>query len=266
VDLVDDVEFAATPLDGRDVRRWRFLRSLEEGNVKPGELPPPNPEKLSDPAQQDLLLRAYRLNLIHGSAPFLGLQRSRAIPEAYQLVPLLMALNLGQRVRLLIGDDVGVGKSVEAGLIISELIARGEAERCLIVVPAGLREQWQENLSRFFHLDSVIMAGHTRPALERQLLPGQSPWDAFPIIVVSVDYLKRRIGEICSHKWDVVLFDEAHVAARPHVWAGTSQQDKERWELLQALGTSERGCRSSVPTGKCTSLLKELAAWSLSRF
>ena len=149
---------------------------------RPGELPLPDTKTVSDPAKQDLLLRAYRLSLIHGSAPFLGLQRSRAIPEPFQLVPLLMSLDM-PAVRLLIGDDVGVGKSIQAGLIVSELMARGAAERLLVVVPAALREQWQETLDRFFHLDAVIMAGHTRPALERQLLPGQSPWDAYPVIV-----------------------------------------------------------------------------------
>jgi superfamily II DNA or RNA helicase len=239
VDRVDEHEFAATPLDGRDTRRWRFLRALEESRVAPGALPPPDTSVVSDPAQQDLLLRAYRLSLIHGSAPFLGLQRSRAIPEPYQLVPLLMALNM-PAARLLIGDDVGVGKSVEAGLIASELIARGSAERLLVVVPAALREQWQETLSRFFHLEAVIMAGHTRPALERQLLPGQSPWDAFPVVVTSIDYVKKRIGEVLAHRWDIVLVDEAHLAQRPHDWtgAGNSSLQKDRWDFLEAVGQS----------------------------
>ena len=107
------------------------------------------------------------------------LPRSRAVPEPYQLVPLLMALEASP-VRLLIGDDVGIGKTIEAGLIVSELVARGAVQRILVVLPPALREQWQEALSRFFRLDAVIMAGHTRPALERQLLPGQSPWEAFP--------------------------------------------------------------------------------------
>src|SRR5947209_14507118 len=122
VDKVDDREFWGTPLDGRDIRRWRFLRSMEESNVQPGSLPPPDPKVVSDPAKQDLLLRAYRLSLIHGSAPFLGLQRSRAIPEPFQLVPLLMSLDMAS-VRLLIADDVGVGKTIQAGLIVSELMA-----------------------------------------------------------------------------------------------------------------------------------------------
>ena len=239
VDRVDALEFAATPLDGRDTRRWRFLRSLEESNVQSGSLPKPDTATVSDPARQDLLLRAYRLSMIHGSAPFVGLQRSRAIPEPYQLVPLLMALDM-PRVRMLIGDDVGVGKSIQAGLIISELMARGSAERLLVVVPAALREQWKETLDRFFHIDAVIMAGHTRPALERQLLPGQSPWQAFPAIITSIDYVKRRIGEVLAYRWDVMLLDEAHIAQRPHVWGNASNTQKERWEFLEAAGKSDK--------------------------
>ena len=148
IDRVEATEFAATPLDGRDTRRWRFLRSFEEANVLPGELPLPDAGVISDPAEQDLLLRAQRLEMVHGSAPFLGLQRSRAIPEPYQLVPLLMALDM-MPVRLLIGDDVGVGKTIEAGLILSELVARGAAERVLVVVPPALRDQWQGALARW---------------------------------------------------------------------------------------------------------------------
>ncbi len=239
LDQVTEEEFAATPLDGRDSRRRRFLRALEEENVSEGSLPPPDPQRLDDAARQDLLLRAYRLSLIHGSAPFLGLQRSRAVPEPYQLVPLLMALDMSP-VRLLIGDDVGIGKTIEAGLIVSELLSRGSAERMLVVVPASLREQWQESLARFFHLDSVILSGHTRPALERRLLPGESPWEAFPIVVSSIDYLKRRTGEVLSHPWDIVVVDEAHVAARPHEGPWGTALQKQRWEFLEAVARSEK--------------------------
>jgi hypothetical protein len=64
IDRIDARDFWATPLDGRDTRRWRFLRSLEEENVRPGELPEPDAKIVSDPAKQDLLLRAYRLSLM----------------------------------------------------------------------------------------------------------------------------------------------------------------------------------------------------------
>ncbi len=239
VDRVTEDEFVATPLDGRDARRRRFLRALEEENVAEGALPPPDARRLDDAARQDLLLRAHRLGLIHGSAPFLGLQRSRAVPEPYQLVPLLMALDMSP-VRLLIGDDVGIGKTIEAGLIVSELLARGTAERVLVVVPASLREQWQESLARFFHLDAVILSGETRRALERRLLPGESPWEAFPIVIASIDYLKRRIGEVLAHRWDIVVVDEVHIAARPHEGPWGSVLQKQRWEFLEAVSRSDK--------------------------
>lgn len=234
VDRVDDQTFTATVLDGSDTIPTRFLRELEEENVSSGSLPPPDVTKPSDPAEQDLLLRAMRLSLIHGSAPMLGLQRSRAIPEPYQLVPLLMAMAL-PKVRLLIADDVGVGKTIESGLILGELVARGLVNRALIVVPASLREQWQEALRDFFHIETVIIAGHTRSALERRLLPGQSPWEAFPFVVVSIDYAKMHVGEILAHKWDLAIVDEAHIAARPHQAPGRSQQEMLRWEFVERL-------------------------------
>ena len=215
IDHVLNYEFLATPIDGRDVFSRRFLREVEV--LAEGSLAIPDPNKASDPAEHDLLLRAFRLSLVHGSAPLAGLQRSRAIPTPYQLVPLLLAVGK-DRVRLLIADDVGVGKTIEMGLVTSELIARGKVRRALFVVPANLREQTQEALSHFFHLDATIIAGHLRRGLERQLMPGQSVWEAHDLVVVSVDYAKRHPGEILnpSHPWDLVVFDEAHLCAQPH--------------------------------------------------
>ena len=175
VDNVLDDEFHATPIDGRDAFARRFLSDLEV--LAEGAIAAPDPAEASDPAKHDLLLRAFRLSLVHGSAPLAGLQRSRAIPTPYQLVPLLLAVGKEQ-VRLLIADDVGVGKTIEMGLVTSELIARGKVRRALFVVPANLCEQTQEALSHFFHLDATIIAGHLRRGLERQLMPGQSVWEA----------------------------------------------------------------------------------------
>jgi SNF2 family DNA or RNA helicase len=86
-------------------------------------------------------------------------------------------------VRLLIADDVGTGKTVEAGLILSELLARGRARRVLIVVPANVRDQWRDTLDTMFHIDATIVAGHLLPALERRLLPGQSVWATHDVII-----------------------------------------------------------------------------------
>ena len=150
-----------------------------------------------------------------------------------------MALNTDP-VRLLIADDVGTGKTVEASLILSELLARGRARRILIVVPANLRDQWRDTLDRMFHIDATIVAGHLLPALERRLLPGQSVWAAHDIVIASIDYLKTRTEEALSYGWDSVLVDEAHLAAQPHTEPGRTAPDMERFVFV---GQASTRCR-----------------------
>ena len=197
-------------------------------------MPFPDPARTADPTEQDLLLRAYQLALVHGAAPIVGLQRSRAIPTPYQLVPLLMALGQEQ-VRLLIADDVGVGKTVEAGLVLSELLARRRASRVLVVAPWSLTEQWREALDHFFHLEGTIIATHLMPALERRLLPGQSPWEAHDICIASVDYLKLHRHAVLQYDWDLAIVDEAHLCARPHAAPGQVSRDMLRYEFASDL-------------------------------
>ncbi|WP_066374664.1 helicase-related protein [Herbidospora mongoliensis] len=237
VDYQDGSVFGATALDGRDNRPTRFHSELE--HVESGELPFPDPNAIGDEQQQRLLLDAYRFSLLHGTAPILGLQRSRAIPTDFQIVPLLMALG-SDRVRLLIADDVGTGKTVEAGLILSELLARGRARRVLIVVPANLRDQWRDTLDRMFHIDATIVAGHLLPSLERRLLPGQSVWATQDVVIASIDYLKTRTEEVLSHGWDLVLVDEAHLAAQPHTEPGRATPDMERFGFVQEAAARSR--------------------------
>lgn len=152
--------------------------------------------------------------MVHGSAPLLGLQRSRAIPTPYQLVPLLLAVGR-ERVRLLIADDVGVGKTIEIESVVSELLARSLVHRAMFVVPANLREQTCEALAHFFHIDATTVSWHRLRALERNLMPGQSVWEAHPFVIVSIDYAKKYPGRIRDAKWDLLVFDEAHLCARP---------------------------------------------------
>ena len=232
VDAVQNGTFTATPLDGRDLQPRRFAAAVER--IEDGTLPFPDPAQTTDPTEQDLLLRAYQLALVHGAAPIVGLQRSRAIPTPYQLVPLLMALGQEQ-VRLLIADDVGVGKTVEAGLVLSELLARRRASRVLVVAPWNLTEQWREALDHFFHLEGTIIATHLMPALERRLLPGQSPWEAHDICIASVDYLKLHRHAVLQYDWDLAIVDEAHLCARPHAAPGQVSRDMLRYEFASDL-------------------------------
>lgn len=228
IDYIEGPTFGATALDGRDNQGHRFHQLLEV--LDAGNMPLPLASSLGDEPSQRLLIDAQRFSLLHGTAPILGLQRSRAIPTDYQIVPLLMALG-DERVRLLIADDVGTGKTIEAGLIVSELLARGKARRVLIVVPANLRAQWKEALDHFFHIDSTIVSGTLLPSLERRLLPGKSVWSAHDVVIASVDYLKTKTAQVLAHNWDLVVVDEAHLCAKPHTFLRGSV-DMERWQFV----------------------------------
>lgn len=131
----------------------------------------------------------------------------------HQLEPALAVVR-GLATRLLLADDVGLGKTVQAGLVVSELLRRGICERALIVTPAGLRDQWSEELSGRFMLRAEIVDG---PLLRRAAvaLPvGANPWVTAPLAIVSIDYLKRPevLPAAAACNWDVIVVDEAHAA------------------------------------------------------
>ena len=140
-----------------------------------------------------------------------GRARIQLLP--HQLEP-AMAVVRGLGSRVLLADDVGLGKTIEAGLIIAELRTRGQAERILVVTPSGLRDQWRTELAeRFDILAAVVDAGEIRRRC--QTIPvGLNPWVTTPIAVVSIDYLKRPevLQSVRACGWDVVVVDEAHGA------------------------------------------------------
>lgn len=209
--------------------------------VQPGQLPPPSADTIGSPQVVDLMTRAFRLSMLNSTAPLLSLQRSRAIPVEYQLVPVVMALGQ-QRVRLLIADDVGLGKTIEAGLVLTELLARGRARRVLVICPANLRQQWQHALDYFFHIEAKILSRTERRALERGLPVGSNLLEFYPTFIVSVDYAKSPEikNQILEVPWDVVLIDEAHQVAKPHQMTADQRVKMERWELGKAVAFSPR--------------------------
>jgi superfamily II DNA or RNA helicase len=132
----------------------------------------------------------------------------------YQLEPALALLH-GHGCRILIADDVGLGKTVQAALAITELRASGAAARVLILCPAGLRDQWVEECRTRFDLD---VAPADPAALRRRratLPPGANPWTLDACVVASIDYVKRPevLPLLLEAPWDVVVVDEAHGAA-----------------------------------------------------
>ncbi len=129
----------------------------------------------------------------------------------FQLEPAL-AVVLGLGSRVLIADEVGLGKTVQAGLIAAEILARTADAHVLVVVPAGLREQWRAELKQRLGIDSVpidavMLAGPVAGAA-----PGSNPWRAAPVVMASIDYVKRPevLRSLEGLIWDAVVFDEAH--------------------------------------------------------
>jgi superfamily II DNA or RNA helicase len=148
---------------------------------------------------------------------------------AYQLQP-AMALLRGDATRILLADEVGLGKTVQAGLVIAELIARGRAERVLVLTPAGLRDQWSGELSLRFGLQAVVADAVGMRQLARTLPLDVNPWTTTPVAIASIDYVKRPevLPAVSACRWDVLAIDEAHAAVG----------DSERHDAVRHLAAS----------------------------
>lgn len=217
------------PLAGGDEERTLVHPGLEPGMTS-AHFPPPDPAQEGGQAAAVLLSDALRMALRRGAGPFRSFGNIAVEPRTYQLVPLLMALRLDP-VRLLIADDVGIGKTIESALIARELWDRGEIHRIAVLCPPHLVEQWVTELSSRFHFNAVAVTAGSIRKLERGLPPGRSPFEEYPITVVSLDYIKSD-----SHRNDFiracpefVIVDEAHTC----VSAGRMRQ--QRFELLRAI-------------------------------
>ena len=216
------------PLTGTEEDEARILLDLEP--VGPARFPPPTIDQRAGHDAALLLRDALLLSLRRGAGPFRSFGQIAVEPRAYQLVPLLMALKLDP-VRLLIADDVGVGKTIEAGLIARELLDRGEISRFTVLCPPHLVEQWTAELQARFHIQAVAVTAGGAQRLERDLPPGTSLFEAHPFTVVSLDYIKadRRRDYFRTHSPELVLVDEAHTCA------ATTGGRHQRYELLRSL-------------------------------
>lgn len=219
------------PLGGNDEDVTGVLPDIE--HVESATFPLPDPTDFGDQYSARLLRDAVRLNVRSGAGPFRSFGRIAVEPRSYQLVPLLMALRLDP-VRMMIADDVGIGKTIEAGLIARELLDRGEIRRIAVVCPVHLCEQWQAELRTKFDIDAEIVRPGTVRRLERPLGPDQSVFDAYPFVIVSIDYVKnqRRRHEFLRACPEFVIVDEAHTCAAAGHQSGSQQQ---RHQLLQDL-------------------------------
>jgi SNF2 family DNA or RNA helicase len=139
---------------------------------------------------------------------------ARIDPLAFQLEP-TRALLAGEACRILIADDVGLGKTIQAAIAIAELRARGEIARVLILTPAGLREQWRDELSSRFGLQADVVDARAVRLRSSRLPIGVNPWATVALAIASTDYIKRPevLPALTACRWDLVVIDEAHNAA-----------------------------------------------------
>ena len=219
--------------DNRTPSEERLLWELEPKGelLEPNALPDPASAAMP-PDEFDALVRAARwtalspyidpdgdgpLNREPVASPFHG----SVCTEDYQLVPLLKALRM-PRVSLLIADDVGLGKTVEAGLILTELLLRRRIQRVLVLTPASLRQQWRDELWEKFSLRFEVVDRQGTERLRRRLGMDANPWRSFSRIVASYHYLRQpdvreqflsacHTPEGSPHlPWDLLIVDECH--------------------------------------------------------
>lgn len=219
------------PLGGTDDEVTGIYLPLE--TVEPARFDLPDPTQVGDYRSSRLLRDAVRLGFRSSAGPFRSFARLNFEPRPYQLVPLLMALKLDP-VRLLIADDVGIGKTIEAGLVARELLDRGEVTRLAVLCPPQLAEQWQTELLTKFNIEAELVLPGTAARLERGTGLGQSIFDLYPYVIVSTDFIKsdRRRDEFLRTCPELVIVDEAHTCAYGEHGRGGRHQ---RYELLTGL-------------------------------
>ena len=223
------------PLGGAEDDATLIYLPLEPERPVPATFDLPDPDKPGSQQSALLLRDALLLKLRAGAGPFRSFGNINFDPRAYQLAPLLLALKL-DTTRLLIADDVGIGKTIEAGLIVRELLDRGEIERFTVICPPHLCEQWQKELSEKFSIEAEVVRTGTVARLERGLRPDESVFEVYPHTIVSLDYIKsdRRRDEFLRVCPSFVVVDEAHTCV-----SSNTNTRHQRYQLLKSLAESE---------------------------
>jgi len=196
-------------------------------------------KQIDDPLHYDLRERATRLDLAYRYDRFLSLTNNRIEIEPYQVQAAYEILNSYDH-RYLVGDEVGLGKTIEAGIVIEELIARGRADRVLIVAPAPLTVQWQAEMREKFDRNFVIYDRET-VRTHRKSHPNQNVWAQEDLIITSIDFAKQDdVLEALRNlepEWGIAVFDEAH-----HLTARRSSDDSmertQRYQVGEAVANN----------------------------
>lgn len=205
----------------------QVIWELEPGTKVHEKSTLPDPNSFDHPKRLQAFLDAVRWGAVSQAddktlqSPF----RSGIEVDEYQLDPVVRALSM-PRVNLLIADDVGLGKTIEAGLVVQEMTLRHRVRSVLIVCPSSLQVQWQEEMRDKFGLDFRIIDSEAISQLRRKRGIHVNPWSHFPRLITSVDFLKRErplrtfretlpVGDQPTYPraYDLLIVDEAHNVA-----------------------------------------------------
>ena len=190
----------------------------------------------ADPEMFRLVSEAYRIRMAYLFDPWLAIHLSQVEPLPHQITAVYGEMLPRQPLRFLLADDPGAGKTIMTGLFIKELILRGDLQRCLIVSPGSLTEQWQDELWQKFQLpfelltNTQIEAARTGNALAEM-----------PLVIARLDKLSRDEelqARLAQTDWDLIVVDEAHKMSAS-VFAGEIRYTK-RYHLGQLLATRTR--------------------------
>lgn len=223
------------PLGGSDDEITGIYLPLQIVADRPNDarFEPPTPEDLGDVATAKLLHDSARLAFRNGAGPFRCLAKLSFRPRAYQIVPLVMSLRQ-EKVRVLIADDVGVGKTIEALLIVRELLERKKIKRFSVLCLPHLCDQWQEEIRSKLDIEAVIIRSNTQARLDRQIQGDASVYDYYPYQIVSIDFIKSdaRKDVFVEQCPELVIVDEVHTCARP---TGASDAQQQRFHLVNRI-------------------------------
>ena len=238
----------------------RVVWELEPGAVAREQHELPSPARgFDEPARLDAFLDAVRWGAVATAdktllqAPF----RSGVSPHDYQLDPVVRALQM-PRTNLLIADDVGLGKTIEAGLVMQELLLRHRARTMLIVCPASLTKQWHDEMRDKFGLAFKIVDSELLKELRRSRGLSANPWTHYPRLIVSIDWLKRErplallrsvlpAAPQYPRAFDLLVVDEVHTCAPSG--SGKYAVDSQRTLAIKTLAphTEHRLFLSATP-------------------
>ncbi len=183
-----------------------------------------------------LLSEANRIRLAYLFDPLLAVHTSLVEPLPHQITAVYSEMLSRQPLRFLLADDPGAGKTIMTGLLIKELVARGDLQRCLIVCPGNLVEQWQDELDRRFHLPFEIMTNDVLEAART------GNWfSETPLAICRLDKLSRdedTQAKLQQTDWDLIVCDEAHKLSATYF--GNEVKYTKRYRLGQLLSTLTR--------------------------